>query len=181
MTRLRRLLGRQSGYSLVELITVMAILGTILGGLTTAFVQGSTAELHANRRVQAQLEATAAFDRLRRDIHCASSAPGATSSPSSAITLTVPVGCDSSGSIRWCSLARGSGYALYRQSGASCSTAGKLYADSLTSSAIFSYFQSVADTSLAKVHVDMRVNVNPTKAVDLFQLTDDIVLRNSTR
>jgi prepilin-type N-terminal cleavage/methylation domain-containing protein len=173
MTRLRRLLGRQSGYSLVELITVMAILGTILGGLTTAFVQGSTAELDANRRVQAQLQATAAFDRLRRDIHCASSA----SIASTTITLS---GC-AFGDMSWCAVGSGSRYALYRKSGGSCDSTGKLYADFLTSSSIFAYTAPVADTSLAKVHVDLQVNVNPTKAVDLFELVDDIVLRNSLR
>jgi len=45
---------------------------------------------------------------------------------------------------------------------------------------IFGYTaQSTA--SLAKLHVDFPVNVRPAKTVDLYELTDDIVLRNSTR
>jgi prepilin-type N-terminal cleavage/methylation domain-containing protein len=173
MRRLRRLLCHQSGYSMVELITVMVILATIMAGLTTAFVQGSTAELDANRHVQAQLQATGAFDRLRRDVHCASSA----SIVSATMTLS---GCGS-GSVSWCAVGSGSRYGLYRLAGASCNTTGKLYADYLISSSLFTYTASVADTSLAKVHVDLKVNVNPSKTRDMFELVDDIVLRNSTR
>jgi prepilin-type N-terminal cleavage/methylation domain-containing protein len=173
MRRLRRLLRSQSGFSLVELVTVMAVLGTILGALTTAFVQGSTAELEANRRVEAQLQATAAFDRLRRDVHCASAA----SIVSSTITLT---GCGS-GSVSWCAIGSGTRYALYRLAGSSCDATGKLYADYLISSSIFTYTAPVSGTSLAKVRADVQVNVDPARAVDTFELVDDIVLRNSTR
>lgn len=187
MRRLLRVVRGAAGYSLVELVVVMLILGTILGALTTAFVSGSNAELDANHRVQAQLQAAAAFDRLRRDVHCATSAPGATSTPSSTITLSVPTGCDSTGSISWCALSSANGYALYRQSGSSCTTAGRLYADYLTylttPPPVFTYIASAPApaASLAKVHVDVRVNVNPAKAMDTFELVDDIVLRNSTR
>ena len=171
--RLRRLVRGESGYSLVELLTVMVILGTILGALTTVFVQGSNAQVEANRRFQAQLQATVSFDRLRRDVHCASSA----STAGSTITLT---GCGT-GSVSWCTVGSGTRYALYRQAGATCNSTGKLYADYLISSAIFTYAAPVAGTSLAKVHADIRVNVVPARAVDTFELVDDIVLRNSVR
>ena len=55
MSRVRRAVRREDGTSLIELVTVMLILGTILGALTTAFVQGSRAELDSNNRFQAQL------------------------------------------------------------------------------------------------------------------------------
>ena len=55
-------------------VVVMAILGVVLSGLTTVFVGGSTAEPHLNHRFQTQQEARAALDRIRTDIHCASSA-----------------------------------------------------------------------------------------------------------
>ncbi len=171
--RVRRLVRGESGYSLVELLTVMVILGTILGALTTVFVQGSNAQVEANRRFQAQLQATASLDRLRRDVHCASSA----SIAGSTITLS---GCGT-GSVSWCALGSGTSFSLYRKSGATCDAAGKLYADYLISSAVFAYTAPVAGTSLAKVHVDIRVNVLPAKAIDTFQLTDDLILRNSLR
>jgi prepilin-type N-terminal cleavage/methylation domain-containing protein len=171
---LRRAVRAQGGYSLVELVVVMLILGTLLGALTTAMVQGSNAELDSNRRVEAQLQANAAFDRLRRDIHCASSASV------SGATMTLS-GCGT-GSQTWCAVGSGTRYALYRQSGVTCDATGKLYADYLTTTAnLFTYTAPVASTSLAKVHVDIVVNANPAKSVDSFELQDDIVLRNSTR
>jgi type II secretory pathway pseudopilin PulG len=185
MTRLRRLLRSEAGYSLVELVTVMVVLGTVLTALTTVFVQGSKAELDTNRRSQAQLQAIGAFDRLRKDVHCASSATV------SGATLTLS-GC-SSGTFSWCTLSSpnsyglapqpANAYALYRKAGSSCDNAGKLYADYLTSSAVFTY-TAPGVGSLAKVHAQFVVNVNvdpAAKPLDSFELADDIVLRNSTR
>jgi type II secretory pathway pseudopilin PulG len=168
-----RVVKREAGYSLVELLVVTIILSTVLTGLTTAFISGSKAELDANRRVQAQLQANAALDRLRRDIHCASSA----SISGTTMTLT---GCGA-GTVSWCAIGSSSRYALYRLAGATCDSTGKLYADYLISSSVFTYTAPVAATSLAKVHVDEQVNVIPSRAVDTFELTDDIFLRNSVR
>lgn len=166
----------EGGYSLTEMVVVMIVLMTVLTGITSAFIQGSRAELHINRRVQAQLQAIGALDRLRRDVHCSSSASisGAT------ITLS---GC-ASGTRYWCAVTSPSvatQYALYRTTTSPCSSAGKLYADYLTSTSVFTYTAPVAATSLAKVHVDLHVNVSPVTSVDAYELTDDIVLRNSTR
>jgi len=164
----------EGGYSLVEMVVVMIVLTTVLTGITSAFIQGSQAELHANNRFAAQLQATGALDRLRRDVHCAGSATVS----SGTLSLT---GCGS-GDVTWCSVSVStSRYALYRKSGTTCNSAGKLYADYQPYAATFAYTAPVASTSLAKVHVDITVNVNPAKTTDLFQLTDDIVLRNSLR
>lgn len=170
---LRRLACQVSGYSMVEFLIVTLILGLVLGALTTMFVKGSAAELDANRRVQAQVQAAEAFDRLRRDVHCASSAAVVSA------TLTLS-GCGS-GSVSWCAVGSGSRYALYRLAGVSCDATGKLYADYLLSPSVFTYTAPVASTSLAKVHADVSVSVNPAKPTDTFELADDIVLRNSTR
>lgn len=176
MNRLQRLVREAAGYSLVELVMVMVILAITLTALTTVFVQGSTAELDTNRRFQSQLEATTAFDKLRRDVHCASSATIAGSPP----TMTL-AGC-ASGSVSWCTVLVSTGrYKLYRKTGATCNNTGKLYGDYLTSSSVFTYTASVVDTSLAKVRADIRVNVNTANALDAFELADDIILRNSTR
>jgi hypothetical protein len=45
---------------------------------------------------------------------------------------------------------------------------------------IFNY-TAQSTSSLAKLHVDFPVNVKPSKTVELYELLDDIVLRNSTR
>ncbi len=172
MKRIRRLVRRQAGYSLVELLVVMVVLGIVLTGLTTVFVQGSNAELNANRRFQAQLQATAAFDRLRRDVHCAGNANvnGGT------ITLS---GCGPT-QVSWCTVGSGTRYALYRTENASCGSTGKLYADYLISAAAFTYTPA-SQTSLATVHADIKVNVAPATTVDSFELVDNIALRNSLR
>ena len=177
MSRLLGVVRGEAGYSMTELLVVMIILGTVLAGLTTAFVGGSKAEADANRRVQAQIQAAAAFDRLRRDVHCASSASisGAT------MTLT---GCGS-GSVTWSAAASSSctatGYTLYALS-RTFNAFTKQYADCLTtSSSIFTYVAPVAGTSLAKVHAVITANANPAKPLQSFALEDDIVMRNSVR
>jgi prepilin-type N-terminal cleavage/methylation domain-containing protein len=187
--RLLRRLGRERGYSLVEMLIVMAILGVVMGSLTTVFVQASNAEQDMNNRFQAQLTARLALDKMRREVHCASVATPTGSS--SSVTLTLPSYCKTgSGSITWCTRSVATNrYALYRVVGSTC-TGGVKWADYLvpTSSAtvcsgalcIFNYTaQSV--TSLATLRVDFPVNVRTSKSVELYELIDDIVLRNSTR
>ena len=45
---------------------------------------------------------------------------------------------------------------------------------------IFNY-TAQSTTSLADLKVDLPVNMRPAKSVELYELIDDIVLRNSTR
>ncbi len=187
--RLLRQLGRERGYSLVEMLIVMAILGVVMGSLTTVFVQATNAEQGMNDRFQAQLTARLALDKMRREVHCASVATPAGSA--SSVTLTLPSYCKTgSGSITWCTRSVATNrYALYRVVGSTC-TGGVKWADYLTPTAsatvcsgalcIFNYTaQSL--TSLADLKVDFPVNLRPSKSVELYELTDDIVLRNSTR
>ena len=176
MRRLVRVARGEAGYSMTELLVVMIILSAVLAGLTTAFVGGSKAEADANRRVQAQIQAAAAFDRLRRDVHCASSAS------ISGATMTLS-GC-SSGTVDWSAAASSTctatGYTLYALS-RTFNSFTKRYADCLTSSSIFTYIAPVAGTSLAKVHAVITANANPAKPLQSFALEDDIVMRNSVR
>jgi prepilin-type N-terminal cleavage/methylation domain-containing protein len=187
--RTLRRLRREAGYTLIEMLTVLVIMGVVMGSLTTVFVQASNSELDMNNRFQAQLTARLALDKMRREIHCASVATPAGSS--SSVTITLPAYCKTgSGSITWCTRSNGTNrYALYRVAGATC-TGGVKWADYLVPSStasvcsgalcIFNYTaQSTA--SLAKLHVDFPVNVKPAKTVELYELVDDIVLRNSTR
>ncbi len=98
MSLLRRLLVRgrgEGGYTLIELVTVMAILGVVVGALTTLFVRAMTAEVDANRRFRSQQDARVAVDRMRREIHCSS---GITpTGASSSISVTLPAQCPSAG------------------------------------------------------------------------------------
>ena len=69
--RLRTLLADESGFTLPELLTSMAILLTIMAGFTTLLVSTSRAELDMNNRFAARTEGQLALTRLRRDVHCA--------------------------------------------------------------------------------------------------------------
>ena len=122
-------------------------------------------------------------------MHCASVATPTGSS--SSVTLTLPSYCKTgTGSITWCTRSVATNrYALYRVVGSTC-TGGVKWADFLapTSSAtvcsgalcIFNY-TAQSTTSLADLKVDLPVNIRPAKSVELYELIDDIVLRNSTR
>lgn len=179
--RLRELLGGERGsLSLVELVTVTLILGIVLAGLTTLFVQGSNAELDLNLRFQAQQNARLALDKLRREAHCASVV--APTGASASITVTLPASCTAgSGPVSWCTVSTGTGrYGLYRKVGASCDSAGVKWADYLTASSVFNY-TAQSTSSLATLHVDFPVNVRPSQSAEQYELVDDIVLRNSTR
>ena len=171
------------------MLIVLSIMSIVMGALTTLFVQASSAELDMNNRFQAQLTARLALDKMRREVHCGSIATPAGSS--SSVTLTLPSYCKTgTGSITWCTRSVATNrYALYRVVGSSC-TGGVKWADYLvpTSTApvcsgalcIFTY-TAQSTTSLAKLHVDLPVNVKPSKTVEQYELQDDIVLRNSTR
>jgi prepilin-type N-terminal cleavage/methylation domain-containing protein len=189
LRRLLRRLHREEGYSLIEMLTVMVIMGVVMSSLTTVFVTASNSETDMNNRYQAQLTARLALDKMRREVHCASVATPA--GPSSSVTLTLPSYCKTgSGSVTWCTRSVAtSRYALYRVVGATC-TGGVQWADYLVTSATVSTcsgalcifdFTAQSTTSLARLRVDLPVNVKPSKTVDRYELVDDMVLRNSTR
>ena len=83
---LRRLRG-EVGFTLIEMITVMAIMSVVFAGITTAFVSASKAQNDQDRRFRAQLNTRLALDKIRKDIHCASDVtPFATNS----VTIKLP-------------------------------------------------------------------------------------------
>ena len=62
--RLRRL-QEERGYTLVELLVVLAIFTTVVTALVALFTSGAKAELDMNRRFQAQQSARLGMDKLR--------------------------------------------------------------------------------------------------------------------
>ena len=197
---LRRLRG-EGGYSLIEMLTVMVIMGVVMSSLTTVFVTASNSETNMNNRYQAQLTARLALDKMRREVHCAKVATPASVGATSSVTLTLSwtqsdgttFSCKTgSGSVTWCTRSVATNrYALYRVVGSTC-TGGVKWGDFLVPSAgaatcgspmalcIFAY-TAQSTGSLAKLHVDLPVNVRPAKTVERYELVDDIALRNSTR
>lgn len=182
----RRLRGER-GFSLVEMLTVMAIMSVVLTGLTTLFVQGSNAELDMNRRFEAQQDARVALDKIRREIHCAQ---GATTNPATgeapALTLDLPGQCptavnDAQTNVTWCSVSVSTGrYSLYRKVGVSCDATGVRWADYFTQANLFAY-QAASTDSLGKVRVSFPVDVKTGDATPAYRLCDHIVLRNTLR
>ncbi|MDX6543114.1 MAG: hypothetical protein QOK32_717, partial [Gaiellaceae bacterium] len=77
----------QNGYSLIEMLVVMSILGVVMSALTALFVQSSNAQIDMNARFNAQSHARVALDRMRKDLHCATSA---TSASSTSVTVSSP-------------------------------------------------------------------------------------------
>ncbi len=169
----------ERGYTLVEMLTVLVVFGTVMSALLTLLVQGTNAELGMNNRFRAQQDARLALDKIRREAHCATAV---TVSSASSVTLSLPSYCPTgNGSVTWCAVSLGtSRYGLYRKAGAACDSTGVRWADHLTSANVFGY-AAQSSTSLAKLSVDFPINVKPSRTVDTYELKDDIVLRNSTR
>ena len=183
---MRRLLARlrseQRGYSLVELLVSMGILGSVMTSVSVLLVSATKSEVDMNRRFQAQTQARIGLDLMRREVHCAMSVSPAGSS--SSVTLTIPPTCPTSGgntAITWCTVANGTNrWGLWRYPGGTCSGTGRLYADYLTASSIFTYTAQTVD-KLAFLNVRLPINIKPSEPRFLYNLQDDIVLRNSTR
>jgi type II secretory pathway pseudopilin PulG len=183
---LRRLHARlrrdERGYSVVELIISMSILGAIMTSVSTLLVSATNSEVDMNRRFQAQTQARLGLDMMRREVHCAMSVSPA--GASSSVTLTIPSTCPTSGgntSITWCTVANGTNrWGLWRYPGTSCSGTGKLWADYVTASSIF-FYTAQSTSKLATLNVRLPINIKPDQTRFSYNLEDDIVLRNSTR
>ena len=174
MSRLRRVLASERGYSLIELVQVTAILAVVVTGLTVLFVQATNAELQMNERFQAQQSARVAVDKIRREIHCASAVtPIGTSS---SITVTLPSQCPTSGGAQAnivydLQLVSANRYQLRR--------AGVAVADWITNNTVFTYTAPQIG-KLGTLHVDLAVDPSSAKK-HVWRLQTDIVLRNTTR
>jgi prepilin-type N-terminal cleavage/methylation domain-containing protein len=191
----------EGGYSLVELLVVMAILGVVVGGVTTLFARGINADAQQTARFQSQQDLRVAMDRMRREIHaaCTISSPGTYNSPVSSVTLYFPSDSCASGShaVSWCTTGSAGRYALYRIVSTSCTGATQMFADYLTAASIFTYLPpnshlgtlnggagaiTTQDNSfvLPRLHVDMTIS-RGTRNAHPYRVWDDIAFRNGPR
>jgi prepilin-type N-terminal cleavage/methylation domain-containing protein len=154
MRRLR--LRDEGGVTLIEMIMVLAILGIVLGGVTTVFISGSRAELSVNNKFQAQEASRLAMASIRRDMHSACAA--AVTATNMQVTLSIPIldksqnppvapnAATQCGTVNAANIAKivylvcasptnGAKFAIYRLTAAPpatpCPSAGKLVADNL--------------------------------------------------
>jgi prepilin-type N-terminal cleavage/methylation domain-containing protein len=188
--RVRDRIRRDDGYTLVEMVVVMAILGFVLAGLTTVFVSGSSAQLDLNRRFQAQQQARLALDRIRVDVHCASAAQAQTISTYPGVKLAVGNCYAATPTVSWCAIqvsTTPSRYQLWRSTATTNICTGSdttrvLVADYLTTTANIFTTSNIPQFGLQTVNLDFKVSANATATTkDVYELTDAIVARNSLR
>ena len=194
-TAVSRTAAAEDGYTLTELLVVMAILSVVLGALTTLFVSGSRAQIDMSNRFEAQQNARLALDKLRREIHCASALP---TYSTSSITITLGSYCPTNrtgatASFTWCTKDKagatppgaGPPYNLWRYSGAACSGTGQrqMWASYLYSANVFPTYPAPTPPSreLRTLGVDLIVDLTPSDVSQRYRLEDNIALRNSPR
>lgn len=190
---------------MVEMLTVLAIMGVIVGGIATIFVAGINADADQTRRYQAQQDARVSLAKMTREVHaaCTISAPNTYNTWTNSVTIYFPADSCASGtrSVTWCTKASGSLYALYRGVGTTCAAATTQYADFVTAANVFVYLPPnshlatstigggtgagaivTQDASyvLPRLHLGLTVNRNAAKH-DAYALVDDIAFRNGPR
>jgi prepilin-type N-terminal cleavage/methylation domain-containing protein len=89
----RRVADAQDGFTLPEVLVVLAIIGIVLVGITQLFTSALKSETDQTRRVNAQQDARVALDQLRRELHCGSAL---SYNSASSVTVTLPSYCSSS-------------------------------------------------------------------------------------
>lgn len=191
--RLRRRLAESGGYTLSELIVVLAILLVVVAALAQLFSSASNAQNDMSNRFQAQQDARLALDKLRQEIHCASAITG--TPPTSSITITLGAYCPTNktgatASFTWCTkdktgtappAVNAAPYALWRYSGGLCSGTGQPWANNLTTGTVFTTYTAPAGGNLGTLSIDLPVDLSPSDTKQRYDLKDDIVLRNTPR
>jgi Tfp pilus assembly protein PilW len=199
-----RLLGDERGFTVVEMIVVCLILGTVLAGLSSVFVNGTHAELQINNRFQAQQSARLGIEALRLDAHNAC-AVNVVAGGGAVVFAFVPLGdpsrCGSTGSdanypkVTWCALTSptlSTAYALYRSTSTSskassiqCTSANAvLKADRLTTNAGLFVLNTCAGTTLCPAQfttlsVSLPVSFKTSTYGAPYTLTQTLALRNA--
>lgn len=177
--RIRAWLEREDGITMVELLTVMAILGFVMAGILTVFVGGLNATTNMNERFQAQQNARLALTSMRNDFRAACQVSVPVGNASATLTNCAADGTTSQ--ITWCA-ASASGlkpFGLYRQTGGSCAVAtGVKRAGSLTTNAVFTPV-ACSVGSRPQVLVSLPVSADNSITPATYTLSDTITLRNA--
>ena len=180
---IRKALRSERGYTLIELVVVLAIFMTIVTALVSLFTSGAKAELDMNRRFEAQQNARLALDRMRRELHCSSGITATAGVAVSSISVALPSQCPSSGGVAITvvydtSLVSTNRYRIRR----TVSGTTTVIADYIMTANgnVFTYTPASA-TSRALLHVNFQVNIDPNEGWKTWRLVDDIVLRNTLR
>jgi prepilin-type N-terminal cleavage/methylation domain-containing protein len=202
---MRARLGDERGFSLPEMLMVLAILGVVLAAMTQLFASASQSQVDQTNRVRSQLDGRVALDQLRREIHCASSVSGNEAWPNiRSITIVIPSSCATwrSGilSVTWCTLGSSSPYTLWRYphttdlsaasylsaclntgSGGTAWTSNVVATSSVTGGQVFRTYTPSSGSTLASISLDVPVGRGASANQSLFEFTDNVALRNTPR
>jgi prepilin-type N-terminal cleavage/methylation domain-containing protein len=133
----------QDGFTLVEMLVVMVILGTVLAGLTILLTGAISSQTDQTNRAQTQQDARLGLDRMRREIRCASDVTTGSGYPASAVTITLGSYCPTAAgatTVTWCTKDKNGTappvpgaqpYTLWRYTGSTCSGTGTKWASNL--------------------------------------------------
>ena len=192
----------QTGYTLVEVLVVMTLLGVVMGALADGFASASKTEADQTARASNQETAREVLQRMRKDIHCASGAEAqptldALGNPTGTgytLQLSVTQGqclgvTTQSNGVQWCSVSVGGSttrYAVYRTTSSDCTAANALFEvdyvtnyGAITGGNIWS-LAPCSSGRLQGVTVNMPVNEKPvTQPTRTYDLTDTIAMRNA--
>ena len=183
----------EDGFTLIEMLAVMAILLAVLAGLTGAYVSAQVSQVDQTRRLDAQENARMALDRMRKDIHCAHGVTDPYANDSGGYTIVMTetntsgvaecpnlIQTNSSG-VQWCTVPVAGAtnrYQLFRENDPDdeCDGGGATFmTDYLTRADLWASPTCVTG-QYPTVEVTMPVVINPSAG--RYDLTDEIALRN---
>lgn len=169
---MHRLARDESGFTLIELVVVMTLLGLVMAGLSSLFLQGLHTSSTTNDILASQTQVHLALDRLEYETRCASQATRVSSG--AGVTLTLPSQCmNATGTITWCV----TGGSLVRYSGSSsCSGTGQTMATNISSATPFSCISTVGD--YPELQIALTAQTQSTN--DTVSATDQIAMRNAS-
>ena len=165
----------EAGFSLIEMLVTMVVLGFVMTGLANIFISGERASADGTARLTSQQNVNVAFTRLEYDARCASTATLLNKSGSNGggVYLAIPAGCaHASGNVTWC-VTSGT---LVRIAGTTCSGTGVNLVSSVTTATPFSCYTAVTG---AQPQLKVALTVNSGGKSDATSATDYITFRNN--
>jgi len=178
--------------TLIEMLVTITIMGLVVAAIAGLLVEAAKTQVDVANRFQAQQDAVLALNKLRREMHCATAMTGPGAGASSYATITLATQCVTGGgtTVTWCTQPAYAGstnqFNLVRVTGTysgSCdpTSIGMTFAEHLTTANIFSSYTCPTASSLGYVSVNLPVDTTPNDSKQAYDLTDDIVLRNTQR
>ena len=168
-----RALYGDSGFTLPEVLVVMAITVILMGGLSTIFSLGLTTSKTEGSTLASQSGVVVALDRLDYEARCASNATLV--SGGAGVTLTFPSQCTHTNQsvITWC--VTGGSLVAYSNS-LTCSGSGRTLTTNVTSATPFSCVSALGNLAALKVVLTVNAGTTSTTASSG---TDTITLQNA--